>query len=361
MKIAIDCRMLGSGGIGSYLQALLPLFIKYHECLCICNEKQLDQVKSFSPHQIIVCNVKPFSIRELFFFPIKIARRINKCEAYYTPYFNIPSGVKLRIYSTIHDVIFLDLPELVSKTGFFIRKLLYRYGIFKSEKVFTVSNFSKERILTHLHTKKPIIVTYNAVPSWLRQDPYLPKEITCKEEDQYILFVGNIKKHKGLATLLDAYGYLIDRGFKRKLYIVGNAENFRTGDKEVFDYIKSFPEGKILFTGKISDSQLKDLYYNASLLVQPSFYEGFGMPPLEALYNGTKVVISDIPVFREIYDEYPVTYFKTGNSDDLADKIEMVLDKGQELSSLPDKYTFEKTYEIIERIIERDYESCNCS
>lgn len=361
MKIAIDCRMLGSGGIGSYLQALLPFFTEQHECLCICHESQLSLVQSFNPNSIEVCNIKPFSIKELCFFPLKINKKINKCDAYYSPYFNVPSGIKIPVYTTIHDVIFLDLPELVSKIGFIARKLMYQYGILKSEQIFTVSNFSKERILYHFSTKKNIVITYNAVPSWLRLENYHKKTLIENEEEQYLLFVGNIKKHKGLSTLLEAYRILIDKGFKRKLYIVGNAENFRTGDKQVFDYISSFPNDKIVFTGKISDCEIQKLYYNASLLVQPSFYEGFGMPPLEALYNGTRVVLSDIPVFKEIYNDYPVCFFKTGDSQDLANKIEKVLSFGQELPSLPDKYTFKKTFEIIEKILERDYENSYCS
>jgi glycosyltransferase involved in cell wall biosynthesis len=186
-----------------------------------------------------------------------------------------------------------------------------------SEKVFTVSEFSKERILYHLGTSKEIIVTHNGINHRLKnhkvstQSPY-PFE--------YILFVGNIKKHKGLSTLLNSFFTTQKNGMNMKLVIVGNSKNFRTKDNEVMKILQQ-QHDDIIFTGKISDEMLYDIMAYAECLIQPSLYEGFGIPPLEALYLGRPVILSDIPVFREIYGDLPVFFFEAGNSQMLTESL----------------------------------------
>lgn len=351
MKIAIDCRMIGSGGIGSYISALLPFFVKNHECLLIGNQKLLkkyDEIPDTKNTEIIDCEIKTFGLRELFFFPFNITKKINSCDVYYTPYCNIPSGITIPVYTTIHDVVFLDVQGLTSRIGKFIRKQFYYYAVTKSKAIFTVSNFSKERILHNLNCIKPVICTYNAVPDWFFED--IDNYKTDKED--FFLFVGNIKKHKGLAILIDAFIAAKNCGISSKLKIVGNSENFRTRDKSIFEKINTAPAGAIEFTGKVTDLKLKELYKSAKCLIQPSFYEGFGMPPLEAMSLGTNVIISDIPVFKEIYKDFPVTYFKTGNIQDLKNKLISISKGNNNISQLPDIYSFEKTYNIINSTLE---------
>lgn len=343
-KLALDCRMLGSGGIGSYLAALLPFFVKEYECTLFGNVELIKKYAGQGNCSVVECQIPTFSIKEMFAFPPTLKKLINSCDYYYTPYCNIPGGIKIPIFSTIHDVVFLDVTGLSGKLGTMARKWFYQHAVNKSCKVFTVSNFSKERIQAHLKTKvEQIITTYNALPQWFYQDV----NISIQKEN-YILFVGNIKKHKGLNTLLDAFKIVLSRGIKTKLMIVGNSENFRTGDSEIWQQIASCPKDSVVFTGRITDSELKEIYAKAKVLVQPSLYEGFGMPPLEALNLDTDVVLSDIPVFKEIYKDFPVTFFKCQDSADLAQKL---LDNwtifGQHTISVPDKYSFEKTFEII--------------
>lgn len=343
MKIAIDCRMIGSGGIGSYLSALLPYFIKNYECLLIGPKSKIETFSNQNV-ELIYCDIPTFSIKELIAFPKEILKKINSCKLYYTPYCNIPSGVKIPIYSTIHDVVFLDIPELAGRIGTLIRKYFYQRAINKSEKIFTVSNFSAQRINNHLKLKnKLLIVTYNSVPEWFSKD--VNKNIQKKD---FILFVGNIKQHKGLHYLLEAFKTVLKNGLETKLVIVGNADNFRTNDSTIWNEITEISEKNIEFTGRISDSELKELYSSAKLLVQPSLYEGFGMPPMEALICGTNVIISDIPVFTEIYKDFPVTFFKVKDSKDLAEKILSSYNSNSP-KAIPDRYSFSKTFDIIKK------------
>ena len=352
MKVAVDCRMLGSGGIGSYLAALLPFFVKEYECVLFGNKEHIQKAlgepighsTGINNYEIFECSVPTFSVKELCLFPKKLLSSINSCNIYYTPYCNIPGGLKIPIYSTIHDVVFLDVPGLSGTVGTLARKWFYQHAVNLSRKVFTVSNFSKQRIEFHLKTKQQqIITTYNALPHWFYQDVNI-----CVQKENYILFVGNIKKHKGLATLLQAFKILLKNGIDAKLMIVGNSENFRTGDSDIWEQIADCPPSSVIFTGRISDSELNEIYAKAKVLVQPSLYEGFGMPPLEALNLDTDVVLSDIPVFKEIYNGFPVTFFKCQDAFDLAKKLEEGWDNfGKNTIHVPDTYSFEKTFDII--------------
>ncbi len=342
MKIAIDCRMIGSGGIGSYISSLIPFFIKENECLLIGRKDDISRYEAKNV-KIIECNVKTFSAKELLFFPKKISKAINSCNAYYSPYCNIPSGIKIPIFSTIHDVIFLDVPSIAGKIGTAVRKMFYIHAAKKSSVIFTVSEFSKERIIRHLKTKKDVTVTYSAVPEWISSKNKSGEKI---KKDNTILFVGNIKKHKGLHTLIPAFLEARKTGLAAKLMIVGNAENFRTGDSGIAEKISRMPKGTVDFTGRISDEELNNLYGKSALLVQPSLYEGFGLPPLEALQAGTNVVLSDIPVFKEIYENFPVTFFRADDEKDLAKKITESFKK-EPPKGIPEIYSFRRTYSII--------------
>lgn len=351
MRIAVDCRMSGKSGIGSYFDALLPYFVQNFECLLIKFPDTTLPCNIPKNTEVCECAVSPFSIKELFFFPRELLAKINGCDVYYTPYCNVPGGIHIPIFTTIHDIVFLDVKGLASTLGTVVRKCFYLRAVKKSAVVFTVSKFSAQRIKEKLHCKKNIVVTYNAAPAYLSaQNDELNKKEAEKKMPHSVLFVGNIKKHKGLSILLDAFKIVRDTLQDAQLIIVGNADNFRTGDTAVFSKISDFPENSVRFTGKISNEELKSWYKKASVLVQPSFYEGFGMPPLEALSCGTNAVISDIPVFREIYRDFPVTFFKTGEPTDLAEKIQSAMTL-PEVKSIPAVYSFDKTFKIIEETI----------
>lgn len=353
MKLAIDCRMIGSGGIGAYLCGLLPYFVAEHECLLLGRETDLAEFRDRPGVEVLSCDVKTFSLTELLRFPASLLRAINGCDAFYTPYCNIPGrifgGIKVPIFSTIHDVVFLDIPELAGRLGTAVRKWFYQHAVNKSRCIFTVSQFSAERIrsLLHFPASKPLVVTYNAVPHWFTEDgENLEMPASFQSRGRDLLFVGNIKAHKGLHILLPAFKLARKRGLNARLVIVGNAGNFRTGDDSILEQFQSLPEEAFSFTGRIGDSQLRDLYRQCRLLVQPSLYEGFGMPPLEALTQGANVVLSDIPVFCEIYRNLPVTFFKCGDVEDLAEKL-LASWRLPPPSGWENPYSFKKTARII--------------
>lgn len=240
------------------------------------------------------------------------------------------------------------MPELTSRPGLIARMWFYKRAYRRSKKIFTVSKFSKSRIEYHLGTKIPVIVTHSAI-----QPYFLKNSFTASiEKKAVILFTGNIKKHKGLSILLEAFFQAKAKGLPHKLIIVGEKNKFRSSDTESLSKLATTDPSILEFTGFISDDKLKTLLTEASLLVQPSLYEGFGLPPLEAMMCGTKALVSDIPVFKEIYGDFPVTFFRAGDALDLKQKLmDLLFNKCPERIVLPEnlaaKYTFKKTASII--------------
>jgi len=319
MNIAIDCRMSGLSGIGVYLDNIIDQWTNQkneHTFTLFGEKKNLSRYGRYSNVRIIETNIDIFSFKELFRFPSK---EVNQCDVFYSPFFNIPGGITIPIFSTIHDVVFLDVEELASKVGTFIRKLALRRAYRISSSIFTVSEFSKRRIQFHLGTKKEIVVTYSAINDELKT---FQSDAQKYYDFEYILFIGNIKKHKGLDILLKAYRNSRENGFTPKLVIVGDNKKFKTVDKEISQMLEEELDSNIVYTGNISNEKLYIIISQASLLVQPSVYEGFGLPPLESLYLGCNILLSDIPVFREIYTGFPVTFFDRNNLTEFSEKIQ---------------------------------------
>ncbi|MDR1363201.1 MAG: glycosyltransferase family 4 protein [Spirochaetaceae bacterium] len=355
MKISIDCRMINSSGVGAYLKGCLPYFLKtQNSFLLIGDERGLSEFADKPDINIFDCSIKPFSAVETFFPPAALYKAINKTDLYYSPYFNIPARVDIPVYATIHDIIFPDMPELCSRAGLAARMWFYRRAFKLSEKVFTVSQFSKDRIEHYLGNTKPVIVTYSAAkyPRRYNLGLYAEKQWGKILDKPYILFVGNIKKHKGLFCLLEAFFEARKQGLNYKLIIAGEKNNFRTSDGGALEKLIEQNGEYVLFTGLVSDNELEILFEKAALLVQPSLYEGFGLPPLEALVRGTPALISDIAVFKEVYKSYPVMYFRAGSSACLKDKLLELLRRGAPpriilSGDVKSTYTFEKTARTI--------------
>ncbi len=195
--------------------------------------------------------------------------------------------------STVHDMAFMAHPDWFARTYY----LYYRYTLpivfNRSQQILTVSAFSKNEIIRYFHVPtEKITVVYNAVPAFFNiQEP--PARIIT---EKYFLSVSSRDPRKNPQRILQAFIQsgclneyrLVFAGESNKLY------RFRAGqdiDKRSLGYV--------------SDEKLLSLYHHASLFIYLSFYEGFGIPPLEAMAMGCPVILSDIPVFHEIYGDAP--------------------------------------------------------
>lgn len=334
-KVAIDCRYLGMSGIGRFLEGILDnLDFSKNDYYLIGKEEKINKYQNCN---YIYDESSPFSVKGI--LKSKYSSQINKMDYLFIPNFIIPFWVKIKTIITLHDVVFLDMPE-VNKNFFetFEKKYLIKKSLNKAVHILTVSKFSLDRIVHYYpNVKNKISYYYQGIGA-----NFINFNKTVEKQD-YVVYVGNIKKHKGLKTLIEASNKI-----KMKTYIVGEANGFKNADLSI--KIEDSPNLK--FTGKVDDDKLVDLISKAKFLIQPSLYEGFGIPPLEALCVGTKPILSDIDVFKEVYSDFSVSFFEKGNSESLANIIntsscEVVFDKTKVLK----KFNYKNFSDAIEKML----------
>ena len=335
--------MIGHSGIGTFIENILPHLINHKDVkyVLVGDPQQLKQFAEEINCTIVSCIYKPFSILEQIAFPKK---EINKCDVFFSPNFNIPLGIKIPIFSTIHDIVFFDYPNFSSKLYKTIIRFFLKKAIRQSKEIFTVSQFSKCRISSIFDIQKNIKVVYNGIKQNLMEYAYRHENKSYKREG--IVFLGNLKPYKGISTLIEAYDNLRKKGVKKTLTIIGNVD-FRTKDQALLSKINLL-KSYIHFVSHADDEEVFQLIAHAEVLVSPSLYEGFGIPPLEAMFLGTPVIISDIPVYREIYAHLPVTFFKAGDADDLTAKLKTFEPKELHIQQdILRQYNYQKTAELI--------------
>lgn len=339
MKIAVDCRYLGKSGIGRVCQGILEnLDFDKNTYYLIGKSKDL---KDYKKAVIIENDTDPFSLSGLIKFP----KEINKeCDALFLPNFIIPFGVKIPVLSIMHDLIFLDLKKMnKGLKDKIIKRFLLKRCVKKSKSIACVSGFTLNRCAYYYPKyKDKFFVNYNGLSDNVLNYESTEQAIKTKTN---LLYVGNVKPHKGLYTLIKAFKLL---GKDYSLKIVGEKDNFITG----VDGESLLCDG-VEFTGRLNDDELLKEFCRAGLLVQPSEYEGFGLTPLEALYLGTKPIVSDIEVFKEVYDGFDVDFFNVGDENALKQAIidADILVKDQK-EKINQKYSYKNAAKKIEEKLE---------
>ncbi|MBP8959028.1 MAG: glycosyltransferase family 4 protein [Bacteroidales bacterium] len=241
--------------------------------------------------------------------------------------------------SIIHDIIYEKFSQHISPLYSKYYKFLFPLMIKNSRHIITVSNFSKKELIELYNLdEKNISVVYDCVSSKF-------KPLKANYPDKYILAVSSVVYYKNFSGLIEAF-LKIHNDNKFKLYIVGgiNKKVFGKKSTEILKKIES--NENIKFLGFVDDEELIRLYSNAQCFIYPSFYEGFGLPPLEAQACGCPVIVSDIPVFREVYKD-SVIFCDPYKPDDIASKIDMVLQSANLRQELIEKgFTNARNYDF---------------
>ena len=343
-KIVIDSRYYGKSGIGQTNRGILDSIDDFSNIILLGDKEKF---KGYKDVEIIDNKTNPFSRQGLFLSKEEL-NIINKSKCFFSPAYIVPFGIKIPIYTTMHDCIFFDEDD--STNGFFdklIKKIIYKRTILRSKLVFTISNFSKSRIQSIFHVKdeKLKIITSGCLSKDIIE--YKKSHSLVHNKENSIIFVGNIKKHKGLDTLISAFLLARESNPTLKLYIVGNTDGLRTTYNLNEDLLKD----SILIKKNLANHEMFDLISKCKYLVLPSRYEGMGLTPLEALYLGTNVILNDIEVLHEFYDNNEnVTFFSTNSVEDLANKINTV-SVYKSNDSFFERFDYHKTLDSIFKII----------
>ncbi|MEK1941819.1 MAG: glycosyltransferase family 1 protein [Pseudomonas sp.] len=227
--------------------------------------------------------------------------------------------------STLHDIAFERFPENFSWKFRKAYQLATPWTIRTSLKVITVSEFSKREICEIYKTPpSKVVVVYNAVSELFQAQ-------SKEAEEPYLLAVSSLNQQKNFHGLIGAFSLLKQNS--HKLYIVGSL-NKNFADPGLVKKIES--DNRIKLLGRVSDEQLIDLYSGAAAFIYPSFYEGFGIPPLEAQACGCPVIVANAASLPEVCGDSAL-YCDPRDINDIADKIEQLISTPALAQSLTEK------------------------
>ena len=228
----------------------------------------------------------------------------HRVDVYHTQYI-LPLCIpkRTRVLLHIHDVSFKAYPELIGwKDRFFFFFLIPR-SLRRASRILVPSQFTKDEIRRYYGTaEEKIVVIPNAV-----SDVFLVTSVgeTALQEKyslpkRFILFVGTLQPRKNIPLLIRAFAEVTKRIPDIELVIVGNRQGHHF-DSAIDSVIEELDLSmKVHFPGYIAEEDLPGIMRCASLFVFPSFYEGFGIPLLEAMSQNVPVACSDIPCLREV-------------------------------------------------------------
>lgn len=250
-----------------------------------------------------------------------ILNRYKGKVLFHSPSFVSSPLIRCKTVMTIHDLNHIKFPEYYSAFHKYYYRWIVKPSARKSRRVLTVSKFSKGEIIEWLKCREQkVTVTYNGIEAAFQElsDTESLKKVQAKYDlpEKFLLYIGNSKPHKNVETLLKAVSHL-----KESVKLVLNGKP-NAAYQEII--IKHHLQDKVQFIGYVQDLDLPALYNLAAVFVFPSFYEGFGLPPLEAMACGCPVIISDIPSLREVTGEAAVR-FSPENHKELAEKIQEML------------------------------------
>ena len=214
---------------------------------------------------------------------------------------------------TIHDMSYKVNPKWFSRKFYLWYDFLIPHIAKRSLKILTVSNSSKKDIIKYLKIRpEKISVIYNSY--YLNTNNNFEKIVG----DKYLLTVSSFDPRKNLDNLVKAFKNI---DYKIKLIIVGSNNSNFASHAELSD-------DNIIIKGYVSDDELVSLMNNADFFIYLSFYEGFGLPPIEAMYMGCPVIVSDIPAHREVCGNAAL-YTDPYDIEDIKNKITFMLNNEQ--------------------------------
>jgi glycosyltransferase involved in cell wall biosynthesis len=307
MRVAIDARKLHDFGIGTYTRNLLEHLARIDrdsEYVLLCHEPDLGIAATLGTNFRTVLEPSPsYSIREQFHVPWVLHR--ERPDVFHAPHYVLPPATPCRSLVTIHDCIHLMFPQyLPNRVAYAYARASMWSAARRAHRILTVSEASKRDII-HFFSVRPekIVVVYNAIDERFRVAPSEEAVARVREryqlDHEFVLYAGNIKPHKNLVRLIEAFDGLRRRGFDDlKLLIIGDEISRLPALRRAVHSHKLHKH--VRFLGYLPADTLAILYRLAAVFVFPSLYEGFGLPPLEAMACGTPVVTSNVSSLPEV-------------------------------------------------------------
>lgn len=343
MIIGIDIRVLGNetkSGIEEYtenlLSHLLPIDSNVKFKLFFSSYRQ--KLKDYDWLNLPNVELKKYNFPNRFLFASsrffdwpEIDRLIGGVDVFFSPHFFLTSLTSVcKRVTAIHDLSFIRFPEYFSWRKNFWHKfeMMPDWQSRLSDKIIAVSKATKNDLIEKYNIdSENIKVIYSGISFHMKRPPEEELKlfkIKNSLPDNFILFLGKLEPRKNVIGLIKAFNILSKSGeFKNLHLIIAGAKGWLYKDilKEAED---SLFKDKIIFTGYVKDEERPFYYSLASVFVYPSFFEGFGFPPLEAMACGTPVIASNNSSLPEVVGKSAVLV-DPRNLSDIAAAIKEVL------------------------------------
>ena len=324
MRIGIDARMMGKGyGIGRYIEELVDGLLKLdsqNEYVLFVRPGVVERARfSGSRFSIVETSIPWYSWQEQVFF----SKLINhaRVDLMHFPHWNVPLLYRGRFVVTIHDLTMYHYPRPEATTlgpvtywvKDHIHRMVVRHAVEAAQHIFVTSEFTKQDVCETLAVpEEKMTVTYQAA---FERKKSMVTSTSTKPTKPYILYVGAAYPHKNIENLIRAWKIFTEKyDTEHELVLVGKNDSFWDRLVSTFD-ITHLPQCRYL--GFVPDDELGQLYAHASVFVFPSLYEGFGLPPLEAMVSGLQVVSTDRSCLKEVLGD-GAAYIDPENPEDIA-------------------------------------------
>lgn len=343
MRIGIDIRLIGKKRTGDesvFLNLVknLAKIDRMNEYFLFTDITDVTILREISI-KIDILNKNNFKIIPLVtknkftwnFWTLPMYLRKNPVDIYHTQYIApwfVPKNVK--VVTIIHDISFNFFPQFIKFSDLFFLKTLIPISLKRADKIIAVSEFTKKEIVEYYKiNSNKIECVYNSIGDDFLNPPAggeisderkLEVKIKYNLPDKFVLYIGTLQPRKNIPMLIDAYAKTRDKLGDIKLVICGNqkAHNY---DRKIDETIKrNNIENHVIFPGFIDEQDKKTLFQLAHVFVFPSFYEGFGIPMLEAMSQNVPVLASNISGLKEIGADGAL-YFNIASLDDFSEKL----------------------------------------
>ena len=331
MRIAIDIRKLHDYGIGTYIRNLvwhLSHLDHETEYVLLCRPEDQDVAAHLGDNfRAVTQTAGPYSLGQHIRLPLQLRR--ERIDLFHAPHYTLPPLTPCPSIVTIHDCIHLKFPQyLPGRLAHTYARASLWSATHRSNCVLTVSEASKRDILRFFAIPADkVTVIPNAMDERFSIEPPAEEIARVRERyqlnDPFLLYAGNIKPHKNLERLLDAFYRLRRDGMTNlTLLIIGDEiTRYAMLRRAVHRYqLHKY----VRFLGFVPAETLTILYRLADAFVFPSLYEGFGLPPLEAMASGTPVITSNVSSLPEVVGTAAVL-IDPYDADSIADGVRRVL------------------------------------
>jgi glycosyltransferase involved in cell wall biosynthesis len=331
MRIGINCRFLHAAqitGVERYAMNLLQGLLQEpteHSYVLLGGGKKAREFSSRSPiHRIGNCGFRSPALRQVWeqsALPV-IARRAG-LHVMINPINTAPIGYGRNVI-VVHDLSFLEHPQWFGRGFVALYRAIVPTAARRAAAVVTDSEYSKGKIvkLLGIDPSRVHVIYLAADPVFKRVEGDALQSVMDRHSltKPYALYAGSVAPRKNLGRVISAYERVRERlGSEHELVVVGASSFHFSGNGETSGNVEG-----VRMLGYVSDDDLAALYSGARVFVFPSLYEGFGLPPLEAMSCGTPVITSNTTSLPEVVGDAAITV-DPENTDEIADSLERVL------------------------------------